>query len=146
MILNEGNVCQMYEINTDKVMMACMIIIRIFVLNVTASNEKKDRHLFLCACKGHLESLELCACLNGEGGPRGGSGGPAPYSPPALAHRNVPVGGQSSWLPASSARYLARHGWSHLSTTIPPPPLPPLQPNIWRSKEIRRCKPWTLLG
>ena len=41
MILNEGNVCQMYEINTDKVMMVCMTIIRIYVANVTASSQKK---------------------------------------------------------------------------------------------------------
>ena len=42
MILNEGNVCQMYEINTDKVMMVCMTMIRIYVVNVTASNQKKE--------------------------------------------------------------------------------------------------------
>ena len=33
---------QMYEINTDKVMMECMTIIRIYVVNVTASNQKKE--------------------------------------------------------------------------------------------------------
>ena len=31
----------MYEINTDKVMMVCMTTIRIYVVNVTASNQKK---------------------------------------------------------------------------------------------------------
>ena len=32
----------MYEINTDKVMMVCMMMIRIYVVNVTASNQKKE--------------------------------------------------------------------------------------------------------
>ena len=32
----------MYEINTDKVMMVCMTMIRIYVVNVTASYEKKE--------------------------------------------------------------------------------------------------------
>ena len=32
----------MYEINTDKVMMVCMTMIRIYVVNVTASNQKKE--------------------------------------------------------------------------------------------------------
>ena len=32
----------MYEINADKVMMVCMTMIRIYVVNVTASNEKKE--------------------------------------------------------------------------------------------------------
>ena len=41
MILNEGNVCQVHEINTDKVMTVCMTMIRIYVVNATASNQKK---------------------------------------------------------------------------------------------------------
>ena len=32
----------MYEINTDKVMMVCMTMIMIYVVNVTASNQKKE--------------------------------------------------------------------------------------------------------
>ena len=32
----------MYEMNTDKVMMVCMTMVRIYVVNVTASNQKKD--------------------------------------------------------------------------------------------------------
>ena len=31
----------MYEINTDKVMMVCMVMLRIYAVNVTASNQKK---------------------------------------------------------------------------------------------------------
>ena len=42
MILNEGNVCQMYEINVGKVMMVCMTMISIYVVNVSASNQKKE--------------------------------------------------------------------------------------------------------
>ena len=32
----------MYEINTDKLMMICMAMIRIYVVNVTAINQKKE--------------------------------------------------------------------------------------------------------
>ena len=42
MILNEGNVCQMYEISMDKAMMVCITMIRIYVVNVTASHQKKE--------------------------------------------------------------------------------------------------------
>ena len=42
MVLKEGNVCQMYEINTDKVMMVCMTMIRKYVVNETTSNQKKE--------------------------------------------------------------------------------------------------------
>ena len=44
MISNEGNVCQMSEIHTDKVMMVCMRMIRIYVVNVTVSSQRKERH------------------------------------------------------------------------------------------------------
>ena len=42
MSLYVENVCQMYEINTDKVNMVCMTMTRIDVVNVTASNQKKE--------------------------------------------------------------------------------------------------------
>ena len=32
----------MHEITADKVMMACMTMIRIYVVDVTASNQKKE--------------------------------------------------------------------------------------------------------
>ena len=32
----------MYEINMDKVMMVCTTMIRIYVVNVAASNQKKE--------------------------------------------------------------------------------------------------------
>ena len=32
----------MYEINTVKVMMVCMIMMKIYVVNVTARNQKKE--------------------------------------------------------------------------------------------------------
>ena len=32
----------MYEINTEKVIMVCMTMIRIYVVNVTADNQKKE--------------------------------------------------------------------------------------------------------
>ena len=32
----------MYEINTDKVMMVCVTMLRIYVVNVTASNQQKE--------------------------------------------------------------------------------------------------------
>ena len=34
--------CQMSEISTDKVTMACVAMIRIYAVNVTASNQKKE--------------------------------------------------------------------------------------------------------
>ena len=36
----------MYEISTGKVMMVCVTMIRIYAMNVTASNQKKEGHLF----------------------------------------------------------------------------------------------------
>ena len=42
MILYEGNVCQMCEINSDKMMMVCTTMVSIYFVNVTASNEKKE--------------------------------------------------------------------------------------------------------
>ena len=32
----------MYEIDTDKMMMVCMTMIRIYVVNMTDSNQKKE--------------------------------------------------------------------------------------------------------
>ena len=75
-------------------MMVCMTMIRIYVVNVSACNQKKMSNLFPLACKGHLESLKLSASLNGKGGPRGGGRGLALYSLLALADRSVPVRGE----------------------------------------------------
>ena len=32
----------MYEINTDKVMMVCVTMVRIYVVNVTASSQEEE--------------------------------------------------------------------------------------------------------
>ena len=37
----------MYEINTDEMMTVCMAMVRIYVVNVTASNQEKEWHPFL---------------------------------------------------------------------------------------------------
>ena len=42
----------MHEINKDKVMTVCMTMIRIYIVNVTASNQKRELQLIPVSLQG----------------------------------------------------------------------------------------------
>ena len=114
----------MYEIKSDKVMMVCMTMVRLYVVNVTASNRKKEWHLFLQGTPWKFEASCLLKVRGREG-------------------QGEVVRGEHliHFLPLQTAAYLSEAkgtcSWTVAGPTSPPPP-PPFPPSPSQYLEKRR--------